>query len=210
MGSGDRPGHWTMIPPRDCMRRTGVRALLARCCVNVFSWEATVSQVKLLRVVVQVLAAAYVCACGDEDDEFEADLSAVAEIPAPAGLPTARGTADMELDERELEIEINVEGQLTSAVTMAHIHGPATVSETAPIIFDFAPYMGGVIQGGARTGTMVNTRVDLDALPVSATGVLRVDPDSLITWLSDGRAYINVHTVLNPSGELRGQVRRDD
>jgi hypothetical protein len=45
---------------------------------------------------------------------------------------------------------------------------------------------------------------------VSATSTLRVDPDSLITWLSDGRAYINIHTVMNPTGELRGQVRRDD
>lgn len=168
------------------------------------------SHVKLFRVVLQVLAAAYVCACGVEDDEFEADLSAVAEIPPPTGSPLATGTAELELDERDLEIEINLDGQLTSAVTMAHIHGPATVSETAPIIFDFVPYMTGAIQGGARTGTLVNTQVDLDALPVSATGVLRVDPDSLVTWLSDGRAYINVHTVLNPSGELRGQVRRDN
>lgn len=158
----------------------------------------------------QVLAAAYVSGCGDDGDEFEADLSAVAEIPSPTGLPTATGTADLELEEREMEIEINVDGQLTSAVTMAHIHGPATVSETAPIIFDFEPYMIGAIQGGARTGTLVNAQVDLDALPISATGILRVDPDSLVTWLSDGRAYINVHTVLNPSGELRGQVRRDN
>lgn len=168
------------------------------------------SQVKLLRAVLLGLATAYVCACDDDGDEFEADLSAVAEIPVPNGSPTATGEAELELDERELEIEVNVHGHLTSAVTMAHIHGPATTTETAPIIMDFAPYMAGAINGGARTGTMINTVVDLDALPVSPTGILRVDPDSLITWLSDGRAYINIHTVLNPAGELRGQVRRDD
>lgn len=168
------------------------------------------SQVRLLRAVVLGLATAYICACNDDGAEFEADLSAVAEIPAPGGLPTATGEAELELDERELEIEVNVHGQLTSAVTMAHIHGPAETFETAPIIMDFTAFMAGAIDGGARTGTMVNTAVNLDALPVSATGILRVDPDSLITWLSDGRAYINVHTVLNPNGEIRGQVRRDD
>lgn len=153
---------------------------------------------------------AYVCACDDDGDEFEADLSAIAEIPAPVGLPMATGVAELELEERELEVELNVQGQLTSAVTMAHIHGPATTLETAPIIFDFGPSMTTAVNAGVRTGTLVNTTFDLDALPISATGVLRVNPDSLITWLSDGRAYINVHTVMNPTGEIRGQVRRDD
>ena len=163
-----------------------------------------------LSAALVVLVTASVASCDDDGDEFEADLSAIAEIPAPVGTPTATAEADMELDGRDLEIELNVHGDLTSAVTMAHIHGPATTLATAPVILDLEPYMAGPISRGARTGTLLNTVISLDGLPVGPTNTLRVDPDSLITWLGDGRAYVNIHTVTNPTGELRGQVRRRD
>ena len=170
------------------------------------------SQVRLLRTVMLVTVGAFVWACGDDDDEeeFVADLNVVAEIPTPTGNSTASGVADIELEDHELEVELNVQGLLTSGVTMAHIHGPATATATAPIILDFAPAMAAAINAGARTGTLLSAEYDLDAMPVSATGTLRVHPDSLITWLRDGRAYVNVHTTTNPSGEIRGQVRRID
>lgn len=168
------------------------------------------SHVKFFSAAMLAVLTASLCACDDDGDEFEADLSAIAEIPSPVGLPTATAVAELELEERELEVELNVHGQLTTAVTMAHIHGPATSLQTAPIIFDFGPAIATAVDAGLRTGTLVNTTFDLDALPISTSGVLRVAPDSLITWLSDGRAYINIHTQMNPAGELRGQVRRDD
>jgi CHRD domain len=170
-----------------------------------------VSHVKLLSAAIVAVLSASIYACDDDGDEFEADLSAIAEIPSPVGLPTATAVAELELKERELEVELNVHGQLTTAITMAHIHGPATSLQTAPIIFDFELAIATAVDAGVRTGMLVHTTFDLDALPVSATtGVLRVDPDSLITWLSAGRAYINIHTQMNPAGELRGQVRRHD
>ena len=168
------------------------------------------SHVRLFRAATLVLFSASVLACDDDGDAFEADLSAIAEIPPPVGLPTATAVAEIELNGRELEVELHVHGQLTTGITMAHIHGPGTSLQTAPIIFDFEPVIATAVAAGVRTGMLVNTTFDLDALPIGTTGVLRVDPDSLITWLSAGRAYINIHTQMNPAGELRGQVRRDD
>ena len=145
----------------------------------------------------------------DDDEEYEATLTATAEIPAPAGSPTATGEAHLELEDRVLSVLVEVDGQLTSDVSMAHIHGPATTSTTAGIVLNFVPPMTAVIDAGTRTGTIVNASFDLDALAVSATGVLRINPDTLIAFLNSGRAYVNVHTATNATGEIRGQVIRD-
>lgn len=149
-------------------------------------------------------------ACNDDNDEYTADMSAAAEIPTPVGSPTATGRATMELDDDVLNVVIQISGQLTSGVTMAHIHAPASTTQTADIVLDFVPSMTSVINAGVRTGTILSASFDLSALPVSATGVLRIDRATLINFLNTGQAYVNVHTVDNPSGEIRGQIRRDD
>lgn len=145
----------------------------------------------------------------DDDEDFAATLTAGAEIPAPAGSPTATGVADIQLEDGILTVVVTVAGNLTSDVTMAHIHGPASTSTTAPIILDFVPSMTAVIAAGTRTGTIVNASFDLRNLPVSSTGVLRVDASTLVSLLNTGQAYVNVHTVTNPSGEIRGQIFED-
>ena len=104
---------------------------------------------------------------------------------------------------------VTVTGNLTSDVTMAHIHGPASTSGTADIVLDFVPSMSSVISAGTRTGTIVNASFDLNSLTVSPTGVLRVTPEVLIGMLNSGQAYVNVHTETNPTGEIRGQITDD-
>jgi hypothetical protein len=145
----------------------------------------------------------------DDDEEYEASLTVAAEVPAPTGSPTATGSADIELEDGILTVVVTVAGQLTSNVTMAHIHGPALAGATAGIILDFVPSMTTVINAGTRTGTIVNATFDLRTLPVSATGVLRVDAVTLIGYLNSGQAYVNVHTQTNGTGEIRGQISRD-
>jgi hypothetical protein len=170
----------------------------------------------LAAIVLSTLSAGMV-ACDDDDDlptvdddeEYTANLSASSEIPAPTGSPTATGSASLELDDNQLTVTVTVTGNLTSNVTMAHIHGPATTSTTADIVLDFVPSMSSVISAGTRTGTIVNASFDLDNLTVSPTGVLRVTPSVLIDMLNSGQAYVNVHTVTNPAGEIRGQITRD-
>lgn len=82
---------------------------------------------------------------------------------------------------------------LTGPIEMAHIHGPAAVDENAGVVFDFGgagqhlfapnPATGGVIIGGAIILT-----------------------DEQETDLLNGLYYVNLHTVANPGGELRGQL----
>jgi hypothetical protein len=166
---------------------------------------------KFRTAAVAVALATFVLACNDstdpdDDDDvtYTANLTSGAELHNVTGA-TATGTATLTLDDdNDLEVKVVVNGNLSSAVTMAHIHGPATASQTAGIILDFVPSMTNVISAQTRTGTVVNTTYDLDALGTS--GVLKISADSLIKLLNNGNAYVNVHSATNGSGELRGQI----
>lgn len=166
---------------------------------------------RLLAAVVLSVFAGSMVACEDDDDDedFQANLTAAAEVTPPAGNPTATGVANLVLEDRVLTVTVDVTGQTTSNITMAHIHGPAATTANAGIVLDFVPSMTAVINAGTRTGRIISASFDLDVLTVSATGVLRVDPDVLIGMLNTGQAYVNVHTVTNPGGEIRGQILRD-
>jgi hypothetical protein len=166
----------------------------------------------LAAVVLSAFSGAMVaCAEDDDDEDFEANLTSAAEVTTNplVGNPTATGTANIVLEDRILTVTVTVVGQLTSNITMAHIHGPASTTANAGIILDFVPSMTAVINAGTRTGQVVNASFDLDNLTVSSNGILRVDADQLIEFMNTGQAYVNVHTTSNPGGEIRGQIRRD-
>lgn len=86
---------------------------------------------------------------------------------------------------------------LTGNATAGHIHGPtassgaAAFNEDAPVLInldDTAGWNPNAASGGiTRTVTLTSTQ---------------------ITQLFDGRLYINVHTVANGSGEIRGNLVR--
>ena len=166
---------------------------------------------RLVAAVVLSLFSGAMVACGDDDDDDEdyiANLTGAAERPNPV-TTSATGTANLVLEDRVLTVTVDVTGQTTSNITMAHIHGPAGTEANAGIVLDFVPSMTAVINAGTRTGRIVNASFDLDNLVVSSTGVLRVAADELINMLNTGQAYVNVHTQTNPGGEIRGQIRRD-
>mmetsp|Transcript_18110 Transcript_18110/g.26882 ORF Transcript_18110/g.26882 Transcript_18110/m.26882 type:complete len:189 (-) Transcript_18110:400-966(-) len=72
---------------------------------------------------------------------------------------------------------------LVGSFTLAHLHGPALPLEDAGLVIDFMP--------------------DLAASYFS--NCTEVD-DDLEADLDNGLTYINIHSDLCPSGELRGQV----
>jgi hypothetical protein len=144
----------------------------------------------------------------DGDENFVAELTPT-EGPTQTDVSTATGLAAFELDDEELTVRITVNGDLSSGVTTAFIHGPGTPNGTSNVIFDFTSVMAAAINSGARSGTIVQAEYDLDELPVSATGVLRIPPSTLVNYLATGQAFVTVRTVLSPAGELGGQVRID-
>jgi hypothetical protein len=73
---------------------------------------------------------------------------------------------------------------LTGPATGAHIHGPADATHNASVIIPFDP-------PAASSGTF--------------SGSVSLTPTNL-AYLLSGQTYINIHTVTNGGGEIRGQI----
>ena len=142
----------------------------------------------------------------DVDEEFAANLNSLQVIPSPIGTTGATGVAAMSLIGDVLTVGLSVDGLLSSAVTGAAIHGPTIGNQIAPIVLDLTPAMVDAITFGALGGRLAVASFDLAVLPVDPNGVLRVDPATLVNMLRSGAAYVQVRTVLNPLGEIRGGV----
>lgn len=145
-----------------------------------------------------------VVACDDsdiEEDEYIAHLNGANEVPANNS--DATGTFFLEDDGDDIEFRLSV--QNLNSPTMAHIHAGAPgenggilvtlfVTATPPATFS------GVIASGEFSAS------DIETLP-GAVGPISMD--SLRELLRTDGAYVNVHTVALPGGELRGTIVRD-
>jgi hypothetical protein len=90
---------------------------------------------------------------------------------------------------------------LSDAFTATHIHGPADLNSSAnPPLYNFVT-LGFVNQTSASDGT-VSGILQLIADPNgSSYSIAQQEAD-----LQNGLWYVNVHTVANPGGEIRGQL----
>lgn len=114
-----------------------------------------------------------------EPARFVASLSGAQETP-PVASP-AIGGGSVLIDEAAGVITVSVGfSGLTSAQTMAHIHGPAGHGVSAGVLI---PLPVGQISGLA--------------IPVTAAQIARI---------RSGLTYFNVHTAGFPNGEIRGQI----
>lgn len=130
----------------------------------------------------------------DVEQSYTIALSAGNEVPTPK-TTIATGTAEVVVYPTHIDFQINAANM--SSVTMAHIHNGA-VGVAGPVVVTlFAPgtptgTINGVLVSGSLTSTNLPSGVTLE---------------SLKALLLSGNAYINVHTVANPGGEIRGQLK---
>ena len=139
-----------------------------------------------------------VVACDDDDPVAGDDEEFAATLGPEGSVQTdATGSATFVLDDGVVSYTIDVDD--ITAVTAAHIHGPAGPGEDAGVIVGlFAGPVGGT---GAVSGRLVTD--DFVEADISATNV---SLDSLLVLMRSGQSYVNVHTVENPAGEIRGQI----
>jgi hypothetical protein len=117
---------------------------------------------------------------------FTAVLTGDAEKPNPV-TTSATGSAIFMLEGRVLNFSLRYAG-LSGAATLAHIHGPADSTTSAGILIDLAPYVDGAFgAGGNLAGSIFLTETQRGHLLA-------------------GRTYVNIHTVANGPGEIRGQI----
>jgi hypothetical protein len=120
-----------------------------------------------------------------ETVEFQATLDQDQAVPAPTAVPDAGGRAyvTLETDSNEIAWEIEYYS-LSGDIVAIHFHGPAKPGETGDIAvaIDNTSEMAGKLTGSAQ---------------ITAEQAQQ---------LMDGLWYVNIHTALNPAGEIRGQL----
>ena len=160
---------------------------------------------KRLAIAVTVLAIG-AAGCGSKSSPvqpsnlviFTVPLSALSEVPPITNAEaTARGTAVITIDKvaNTIDFEVSLNSfPAGSAVNIAHIHGPASASQTASVLVNTTLTAGNVtLTNGA--GTFRVPTVSTTAANVTA---ILAAPEN---------HYFNVHTTLNGGGAIRGQLK---
>jgi hypothetical protein len=124
---------------------------------------------------------------------------------------SGRGSFRYELVSGTLRYTItwaDLEGDLTKL----HVHGPAGPNEGNPNhLFEIFNSVQDVVDAGAdpRNGSFTG-RIALDPAATECTeeaGTALVAAPGTLSCLLEDRAYVNVHTQVDPMGEIRGNVQ---
>ncbi len=140
---------------------------------------------KFVRIAAGALiAAGLATSASAADHKLKATLNGASEVPA--NTTAGKGMAEFTLNDttKEISWKITFEG-LTGDALAAHIHGPAEAGAN-----------GGVLVGLAAAGAPIKSPLEGKATVT----------DEQIAAITGGKAYVNVHTVANKGGEIRGQI----
>jgi hypothetical protein len=138
---------------------------------------------------------------GNIAKNFRAHLSGDQEVPANESSAQGQATFQLSKDGTELSYKLIVAN--LEDLHMAHIHRAAAGVNGGVVVWLYPagppPVMiPGTTNGILAEGTIkaANLRGSLAGQPLSA----------LINEMSAGNTYVNVHTMLFPGGEIRGQI----
>ena len=141
---------------------------------------------------------------------FVADLTGANEVP-PVASPAA-GFAAVVLDPtaQTLQVSVTFSG-LTSNTNAAHIHCCAPLGTNAGVATTVPAFPGFPL--GLTSGSFSSVVFDLTqptiynpAFVTLQGGTIPLAEAALIAGIQNEMTYLNIHTVINPGGEIRGQL----
>jgi hypothetical protein len=134
-------------------------------------------------------------------DNLHTHLTGDEEVPARD--TNAQGQATFKVNEDGTAIEYKLNVANIENVTQAHIHlGPAG-SNGGIVVWLYPPAPPLQLIPGRTQGTLGEGVITASSLVNALSGMpLSV----LLERLRDGSAYVNVHTLQFPGGEIRGQI----
>jgi hypothetical protein len=135
-------------------------------------------------------------------EEFTADLSGDAEVPPVTTDGTGSATVSISDDESSIEFEVTFD-DLSGPAVMAHIHWGAA-DEAGPVLI-WLTEVG--VTDGDYASPLSGTATEAEFSPVE--GGPQTFAEALQA-IRDGHTYVNVHTMANMAGEVRGQLMASD
>ena len=141
---------------------------------------------------------------------FVGNLAGANEVPPVTSLGT--GLATVVLDPTAQTIQINATfAGLTSNDTAAHIHCCAPLGTNAGVATTLPAFPGfplGVISGSFSSVVFDLTQPTIynPAFVTLQGGTIPLAEAALLAGIQNGQTYLNIHTMINPGGEIRGQL----
>ena len=127
---------------------------------------------------------------------FVASMDGSQEVPPVTTVATGAATFQLDAQGTELQFELTV-NNLTDAFA-AHIHcAPVGMTGAFGVtLFNGQPT---TVNGILAQGTI--------GTPDASNACGWADLVAVVTAMESGDAYVNAHTIQNPGGEIRGQIR---
>ena len=127
--------------------------------------------------------------------QFKAKLKGENEVPQVSSI--AEGKAKLKVKETNIKFKLNITG--IDDATAAHIHQGKSGENGEPVVDLLA------IGNKAKTqnGVLINGSIVDSSLIGPMKGKTLSD---LVSSMNAGNNYVNVHTQVNPDGEIRGQL----
>jgi hypothetical protein len=206
------PDFINLCAPNCRARVMQVNIRSASLIMNINKEFAMKSILKIILIPVFVMALSASVWADSDDNSFKAKLEGYQEVPTLSSPGSGKFSASL-LPDGSLQYVISYQN-LQGTPFMSHIHlgnrgtnGGIMVwlcgnaPATPPVGTPACP-----VPSGSATGILTADQVVGPAAQFIAAGELA----EVIKALKAGAAYVNVHSSLVPTGEIRGQIKRND
>lgn len=140
--------------------------------------------------------------------QYAATLSGPSESPPNSSPATGSATFDYDTVTHSLTMSISFSG-LVGTTTVAHIHADTAVAGTgtAGVASGLVGWTTG-LQSGSYTSTinMLSTATYGSSYLAAHGGTAASAETDLLSAMSIGKAYLNLHSTAYPGGEIRGFI----
>jgi hypothetical protein len=141
---------------------------------------------------------------------FVANLTGANEVPLVASPGTGFAAVVLDPTAQTLQVNATFSG-LTSNTSAAHIHCCAPLGMNAGVATTVPVFPGFPL--GVTSGSYSSVVFDLTqptiynpAFVTLEGGTIPLAEAALIAGIQNGQTYLNIHTMINPGGEIRGQL----
>ena len=140
---------------------------------------------------------------------FVGNLAGANEVPPVASPGTGLATVVLDPTAQTIQINVTFSG-LTSNDTAAHIHCCAPLGTNVGVATTVPAFLGfplGVTSGSYSSAVFDLTQPTIyNPAFVTLEGGLIQAEAALIAGIENEMTYLNIHTMINPGGEIRGQL----
>src|ERR1039457_844147 len=141
---------------------------------------------------------------------YTAVLLGTSEVPPTASLGTGQATVIINTLAQTMEVQVTFSG-LQGTTTASHIHcctalpdaGNAGVATTTPTFTNFPL---GVTSGSYDFTYDLTAAGTYNPAFVTAEGSVAIAEAALLGGIAAGDSYLNIHTSVDPGGEIRGYL----